>query len=384
MIDKVGLNDLNFHPRYIEDNDYTLRIRLEGGTFWRSHSSVYYHVLGAVVKTDPTQKQISNITWDKNINYYIEKWGFHPHEPQNFKRLGLEWFEKVHGKSVLEDIRDRDLTSVVIKRNMGGWGDHIFATVIARELKKVLPNIVVKYAFASPYAQVLQRNPNIDVLLSLCPQADYDVTDVEFRYELQEMQKYGEIRTPRTLIYLKVFGLPTANIKPDYFVSPEEKAWASQVWGDRKKRVAVVPDGSNNTKKWPHMDEFISVGRLNDWRPELLDKKYTFRQAAALIDQADIVISPDTGLSNVAGALGKRTLCIFGNRSGKPFEQMFGPPFQAVHEPCKYAGENGCDYFFNCIGPGSIRQRERNVSVLDCMKDLSAEKVYLKVKEILG
>ena len=394
-VEKVGFFNERFKPRYIEDNDYTIRIRASGGRFVRSRDAIFWHYLGAVVKiVEADKKRQHSKAWIDNINIFQELYGFHPHEVQHLEKLGLEW-----KKDKL--IKDLDGSRKIrIQRRMGGYGDILFSSVIARELKRKYGNEVsAEYAIPEQFFPVLENNPNINMLIShtLHSDSDFcaDITDLEFRVELQEMREFGTIRSARTEIYLDIFGLPKDNLKPDYFVTDREKSWAEEAWNHwaklagalgKKKRIIYVHRGSNKLKHWVHMQDLATRLWTEGYGVMALDKEngdteWVFRQAAALVSVADLVISPDSGISNLAGALDVPVVTIFSNRNGKNFAKMFNS-MKVVQGECPDKKENYCDFFCPCFGGGAHRDKE-NISVPNCLRGLKVEKVYQAVKEAL-
>lgn len=394
-IEKVGIFDERFEPRYIEDNDYTIRIRGGGGKFVRAHGALFWHYLGAVVKTvEKTKATDRTKYWMDNVGIFQEKYGFHPHESQHLEKLGLEWKkDKVIRR--LEEMMKGSNRKIRIQRKMGGYGDILFTSVIARELKQRYGDkIIVEYAVPEKFFCVLENNPNIDILVSCATRSDFnfcvDMTDLEFRVELQEMQKYGEIRSARTEIYLDILGLPKDNLKPDYFVTEEEKGQAEEIWSrikkaGKKKRIVCVGVGSNKLKRWPLAQDLFTELRSKGYGVLRIDEdgkaRWPFRGAAALVATADLVISPDSGISNLAGALDIPAITIFSNRNKNSFEKMFETMI-GVQGDCPHKKENYCDFFCPCLGSGPHRAKE-NIKVPDCLKRLEVEEVYERAKEII-
>lgn len=398
-IEKVGKFDESFRPRYIEDNDYTLRIRIAGQKFLHSGKSLFYHALGAVETMNPDAKKNRDVNWGRNIRRYTEKWGFPPHEKQELGRLGIEWWPKMKGTTVGDEIgriiKREKKCRVVVKRSMGGYGDIIFISVVARALKKRFGQAVeVIYEVPNEFVPLLENYPYIDGVSSKAPRTvgDFrmDLTDLEFRCELQEMHQFGQIQRPRTQIYLDVIGLKD-NIKPDYFVTSDEKKWAEDVWKTMPKgwRVCITQTASNKLKTWPWMSKLADRLKADGLSVLILDPKkklsilrypYTFRQAAALVSVSDFVVAPDTGISNVAGALDKPVVTIFSNRDGKLFAKMF-PSMIPVQGHCQILEEDFCDFTTPCFGDAPHREKE-NIDYADCLKRLSIEDVYKEVRKL--
>lgn len=386
-VETVGMFHERFRPRYIEDNDYTLRMRGHGGTFIRSFNSMYYHALGAVVKTNEQEKKTVNKDWEANLGVYQEMWGFHPHEPQNLSKLGLEWKHKLTGKYPVQEIAEkieRDGSAyVTIKRSMGGWGDILFTTVLARELhRKFSNNIKVFYAVPGQFFPVYNNLPYVDGRKEAFCAGDYDITDLEFRVELHETGELGGIKRARTEIYLDVFGLPTDNLTPDYILSEQEKEHSNNIWSrisGEGKKILIVPTASNRLKTWPYMSDLVGILRSQNRRVFFLSPTEQFRNAAAVVGGADLILSPDTGISNIAGALGIPAYTIFGHRNGAIFAKMF-PSMRVIQGHCPY-GKEYCDFDVPCFGNGPHRQKE-NKDFPACLKNLSVEEVLSELDKL--
>ena len=415
-IETVGTFNERFKPRYIEDNCYTLRIRALGGKFVKAHGALFWHFLGVVIKTVEKAKGATHTDyWWNNIGVFKEMYGFAPHEKQDLKRLGLEWRKRDLAEEIGKFIKaGGKKPRVVIRRSMGGYGDILFTTVVAKALRYLFPKSVVEIVYHVPekFISLLNKNPNIDeVCVGDTSDRDFTVnlTDVEFRAELQEMRKYGEIKSARTEIYLDVLGLdkhlPKKGdwLKPDYHVTEGEKAFGESIWHSLydnvkvenleaesphdEKRIVVIQKGSNMLKHWPYCKELIAKLKTHKmWDVMVLDEesgqvKYDFRKAASIVSVSDLVISPDSGISNLAGALGVPILTIFSNRNGKNFTKMFSSmiPIQGF---CPHREQDYCDFFCPCLGAGPHRKKENKV-VPDCLKKLKADLVYEVVKEVL-
>ena len=388
IIEKVGPFDEHFTPRYIEDNDYNIRIRLAKGTFCKASDAAYYHLLGGVLNASEIERRDKDIHWKKNIAYYTEKWNLHPHAPQDLRLLGPE-HRKGDLVRALDVLTKKGTQTVVIRRTMGGWGDIIFIMIVARELKrKYGDKVSVYYDVPDQFKDLLRRYKYIDGVGGLpahSPEIELNLTDVEFRQEWQEVAMHGGIISPRTKIHLDVAGLPTDNLKPDFIVRDSERAWAKAEWDrvpGKGKRIVVVPEGSNPMKTWHGMTELMKRLKAAGYQVAVSSSKYSFFQMSALIAESNVVVSPDTGLSNVAGALDIPVVTLFSNRNGKVFEQMFTSMI-AVTGKCPL-GLQHCDYKVPCAGiEGPYRSKEFSLGEPPCFKALTVETVESIIKEIL-
>ena len=401
-VEKIGNFNERYTPRYIEDNDYTLRIRGNGGKFVKSHAALFWHFLGAVVKTVEKGHDLSKAKyWIDNIGIFHEMYGFHPHEPQHLGKLGLEWHREDWAVKIEDFLKTHSKVIVRVIRKMGGYGDILFTTVVAKALKYLFgKRIEIDYYVPDEFLSLLKHNSDINGVYDWhkTVKGDFtiDLTDLEFRVELQEMQEYGCIKSARTEIYLDVLGLrehlPKGStwLKPDYIVTKDEKEVADKVWKDIEKagkngRIACIVEGSNKLKQWPLAQELYSGLSERGCGVLILDHagkvKRSFREAAALVATADLVISPDSGISNLAGALDVPVVTIFSNRNGDNFSKMFKTMFP-IQGDCPHKEENYCDFFCPCLGNGPHRQKE-NIKVPDCLKQLTIKTVLKEVGDLL-
>lgn len=420
-LEVIGKFDERYYPRYQEDDDYLLRIRLFEGELIYTYSTAFLHLLGQVVKHIPKERINMSTDWGRNVQQYRKKWGFDLYKERNVhmdlknvKRHCSDWEKKIlislSKKSKPPKIKRYDTVKEIIGaaiatnkkanaliiRRMGGAGDIIFLSVIARALKKYHGNKVnVDYAIPTQFFSILEKDPYIRKIV------DYktvnhegydfilDLTDYEYRAELNQVEKYGEIKTARTEFYLDYIKY-SDDLKPDYFVSKEEINWAKNEWKEtKKKRIGIAFEGSNLMKSWYGMkdlyNELIRLGYCVIQLDERIGDryKYNFRQMGAVIATVNLVISPDTGASNQAGALNIPVITIFSNRNGKNFEKMF-KSMVAIQGECPQLKENYCDYKVPCM-PGTIRQYRKKESIRPpvCFQNLKVERVLEEVKKVL-
>lgn len=77
-IDSVGYFDPKFYPAYFEDNDYHYRINLRGLKGVKTNRALYFHYGSRTMKENEAVKEVVNIAYTANKEYFKEKWGGYP------------------------------------------------------------------------------------------------------------------------------------------------------------------------------------------------------------------------------------------------------------------------------------------------------------------
>jgi GT2 family glycosyltransferase len=88
-IKQAGWFDENYHPAYCEDNDFTWRV-IKAGLTTRQIPTVTDHVGSATIKLDHALRERNNLTYPKNVEYHLAKWG---------GSMGHEQYEKPFNKA---------------------------------------------------------------------------------------------------------------------------------------------------------------------------------------------------------------------------------------------------------------------------------------------
>jgi len=246
--------------------------------------------------------------------------------------------------------------------------------------------VFVSYEIPTVYRQVLDGSSVCDSFGCTRDAIVVDLTDVEFRHELQEMAVCSEIRTPRTAIYLKILKMDGSLRPPAMEFTKEEYEWGYSYWTQDDKRMFLITRGSNKLKEWPDVWRFKALAEAEGYEVIVSEQADgysfpTFRHAASVARFADVVVGIDSGLTNVAAAFGIPTVTIFSNRNGQVFAQMFKTMFP-VQGDCPFRDEDYCDFFAPCFGAGPHRRKE-NIDVPQCMKRLKPEKVWREVLRVL-
>lgn len=74
-----GFFDENLEPAYFEDGDMHTRIIRAGMKALKTGSAWFYHYGSRTIKVDDELSKINYHTYEKNRNYFRDKWGWDPH-----------------------------------------------------------------------------------------------------------------------------------------------------------------------------------------------------------------------------------------------------------------------------------------------------------------
>jgi ADP-heptose:LPS heptosyltransferase len=266
-----------------------------------------------------------------------------------------------------------DLKKLLIIR-FSSIGDIILTTPVVRCLKKQVPGIEIHYCTKREYLPVLEANPYIDQIHCLddslselagrLRHENYDYV-IDLHNSLRSTLLKRKLGKPSKafpklnikkwlLVNFKINRLPALHIvdryfEPssgfkikndklglDYFISKKDEfdpGWLPE--SHREKFIGFVIGGRHKTKMLP-ADKVIEVCRLlNDpvvllGGPEDAENgeiiasalpgkiynscgKLSLNRSAALVEQAGLIITNDTGLMHVAAAFKKKIISLWGN-----------------------------------------------------------------------
>lgn len=236
---------------------------------------------------------------------------------------------------------------ICIKRRLGGIGDVLMTTPITKAIKATIPHCRLVYATDLEYSQgaladIIKHNPYVDELIS-----SQNVRDQDYAYMIDitrtglDKEKAGTVPPNRIDMFAEAVGVDvSADPVPIYIVEKSEQQWAKKYLKERlgritkKTKIIAIQVRSNDARRtWPldymqelayllaaHEDMHVllfdwgsTVGRWADDHPRLhkvMDMKLT--EVAALVQQADVVVCPDSSMLHLAGALQKKIVTIFG------------------------------------------------------------------------
>ncbi len=304
-------------------------------------------------------------------------------------------------------------------------GDIILTTPVVRCLKLQYPNAEVHFATKKQFKVLVENNPYIDkyflldgplnnFVKTLKAENYHYVIDLHnnlrtsvikfrlgkpsFSYNKLNFEKWLLVnlkinRMPdlhivdRNLKTVENLGVINDNKGLDYFIPEQHTVNLSQAIGDAPSFVAYAIGGQHFTKKLP-TEKIIELCSTIDKKIVLLGGKedepngdiianalgskvynacgkYNLNQSASILQQAEYVISHDTGLMHIASALKKRIVSIWGNTVPEfgmyPYQTQFsiienkGLPCR----PCSKIGYNKCpEGHFKCMNNLEINKIE--------------------------
>lgn len=305
-------------------------------------------------------------------------------------------------------------------------GDIVLTTPVVRCLKKQIPNADIHFITKSNFASLLENNPyvskihTIDDKVSEVSEAlkkeNYDVV-IDLHHNLRSAQvkrtvgakaySFNKLNVEKwLLVNLKINKLPALHIVDRYFETVKQLHVTNDNLGldyfiaekDRIDTVsafqlnissyhALVVGGSYYTKKIP-VNKLQEICKLSN-KPlvvlggkedvtigEQLQKEFTgkvfsacgkfsINQSASIIQQADKVITSDTGLMHIAAAFKKDIYSLWGNTVPEfgMYPYLPGTTSKILEvknlscRPCSKLGYNKCPKgHFKCMNEIKVKE----------------------------
>jgi len=287
--------------------------------------------------------------------------------------------------------------AILVSRNLGGIGDMLMITPSIHQIKRENPDKLIIVCTTERYGrgalfEILANNPDIDRTITVNELSNY---------EFEKVYNFGtgkevEIETTnpgshRIDIFAELAGLTLEDKKPVYAVTPQEKAWAKKwiqknVSFKRQRLIGIQVGATTARRTWPAEKQWLLTFKLLNKYPDSTILFFSegsppeteiypniislgnmhLRQVVALLNECEVVVCPDSGLLHIAGALGKKTVALFGPN----------PPRTRIL------------YYPNAVGvwiayPCSPCWYERCFNEFRCMTGIPVEMVMEKVEELL-
>ena len=187
----------------------------------------------------------------------------------------------------------------------------------------------------------------------------------------------------RTNTWLKEIGLENSAFrKPSYFPTSAELKYAGVIVKKDKFTVGLGTSASVPGKTWLGFDE-LAKKLKKDSQVIVLDKqverdgtkqfRYTLRQLGAIISKCDLIITNDSLILHLAGAVDTPCVGLFGNTNADCMIQSY-PFCVGIQGECKL-NKPPCWYHLSCGASYSD-------GALPCVEAISVEEVIQTVNKM--
>ncbi len=282
---------------------------------------------------------------------------------------------------------------VILYRTLG---DCLLGTTLVANIKKKYPDSEITMACYPEYAEVYSNNPGIkgliltqnhDLVLKEATSGKYNkvmcpaqLTQEDTWWHHNEKYKYQHLVD---FYGQRCGGLKITDRHTDLFPSEEDKKKAEEIIKDNNF-IAIHTTTGVPTKDWDikkfqelvdindkDLKNIIQVGGSQDKKLQGVQDycaKLSITQLAAVLEKCKCYIGLDSGVSYIADSMNAPVICLLGSTYAEP--KTSGPISDKVHwiiadSPCKQRCHSNCVYNKPCIN------------------NITVEKVYNKIKEIL-
>lgn len=253
-------------------------------------------------------------------------------------------------------------------------GDIVLTSPVVRNLKKQVEGAEIHYITKPQFKSILENNPYIDKVHTLKKSFKETITELKYEHYDYIIDLHRNVRTVRFKNRLKIISfsfnklnwekwllvnfkknkMPDVHIVDryidtlkmfdvenddqglDYFIPEQDEVNISAISDELKNGyIGVVVGAFHNTKKLTK-EKIITICKKLD-KPTLLlggpenkeeaeeIKKavgknifntcgdYNINQSASLVKQANVILTPDTGLMHIASAFQKKIISVWGN-----------------------------------------------------------------------
>jgi ADP-heptose:LPS heptosyltransferase len=292
-----------------------------------------------------------------------------------------------------------------IFRKLGGIGDVLMTSPVVEAAYKRYPHFKITYSCPQEFLPLMESNPFIHYLElyhSRVTKKNWDVvSDLTrdcIKYEISH-QPY--VDKNRSEIFAEKCGLDINPLpRPKMFLSTDEIMLAKEELKNFKGlKVGLVLKSNAPVRNWPYFSELrdliinsyadVCVLEFCKQKPKRWqghEQVYPvfgrhLRDVAALINECDVVISPDTGLAHIASCLRVPTIWIFTHIDGKIRTKNYDNIWVVQTTPEDCPKGRPCWYEISCNKsehPNLELKRDAPCSVA-----IEPQKVFEKLMEVL-
>lgn len=345
-------------------------------------------------------------------------------------------FRKTHGKQqTYSNLNPKPVKSVLVCR-FGAYGDLMQASSVFAGLKK--QGYHVTLMASEPGLTVVRHDPNIDSFMVLdkdqVPNAElhnfwkYQATKYDKFVNLSESVEGTWLALPnRTqhgwspLIrhqnmnknYLE-FQHNLAEVPHDpqvkFFPTLEEKSWARKA-RDKMGRFTIVwaLAGSSVHKTWAGLDaviaalmlnykevdvvlcggqqeQMLEAGWENEARVHRTSGKWSIRESLSFLEEADLIIGPETGLLNAACCLTVPKMCFLSHSSVENLTRDWENTVSLSSKNTRCKGRNSDEVTACHLMHYGWDQcsKDEETGTAQCQKDISVDEVYFYLEHFIN
>ncbi|NOQ26998.1 MAG: glycosyl transferase [Bacteroidales bacterium] len=298
-------------------------------------------------------------------------------------------------------------------------GDIVLTTPVVRNLKQQVENVEIHYITKPQFKSILESNPYVDKIHILKKSLKETVNELKYEHFDYVIDLHRNIRTARfknrlkTISFsfeklnkekwmlvnfrknnlpdthivdryidtLKVFDVKNDEQGLDYFIPEKDEVVVKTISEELVNGYVGVVVGAYHYTKKLTKEKIIAICKQID-KPILLlggpDNKeegeeiknaigkniyntcgsYNINQSASLVKQANIILTPDTGLMHIASAFKKKIISVWGNTVPEfgMYAYMPHPDSEIIEikdlkcRPCSKIGFTQCPKkHFKCI-----------------------------------
>jgi ADP-heptose:LPS heptosyltransferase len=315
-------------------------------------------------------------------------------------------------------------------------GDIVLTTAFIRQVRAAFPEARIDYLIKKPFSQLIRYNPHINTIYTFDSSSKFSglkslreelkKNDYRFIFDLQnnflsnyilkafpkaEIGQIDKLKVNRALLvyfkinrYREIFPVPLRYLKTAQFAGVKDDRLGLELFlgGEIKppvingKYIALAPGAAHYTKRWPierfkelietitnHFNYSIVLlgGKEDVETPSSLESlphlinycgKLTLLESAAVIKNAQLLISNDSSLMHIAAAVKTPIAAIFGSTSA----ELGFFPFRAKSvviekklwcRPCTHIGRKSCP-----------------LGHFKCMKEIMADDVFRAVENLIN
>ncbi len=291
---------------------------------------------------------------------------------------------------------------------IGGLGDLIMLSASLKKLKEKYPQKPLILATAPQHQRIFINCSFLDDCISVFDVHRYEfdrTIDLRYAVEPKELTPgKGKLHwkdytgKDRALIFDKLCGVNSSRHPFEAPVIEKYRQGMKRILGGGGPMIGLTPTCRAQYRAMPHdyirplakmltrKGKVILFGKTESWDDGLADlempglvnllNRTSGNNAIALCSHLDLLITPDSGFLHVAGALGKKTLAVFGNIDPKT-RISFYPTVQAL-----YAKDQKV---LSCCPCWDLHRDCKTLrGSAPCMRLITPEQIFERAKEMIN